>query len=69
MTNGQVVFISGAQGNRPTVSLASTSSHDTAHYTIGILTCNIADNNTGYATTQGLVRGLDCSGFDVGDVV
>jgi hypothetical protein len=68
LTNGQVVFINGAQGSRPTFALANATSEDTSERTIGIVTADILDNATGYVTTTGLVRDIDTSSLAAGDV-
>lgn len=65
--NGQVVRIDGAQGNRPTFTLASASSIETAECTIGIATHDITSGHNGYATTHGLVRDVDTRDFAAGD--
>lgn len=67
--NGKVVYINGAQGNRPTIGLANASIEATAHRTIGVTTQEIRNNNNGYVTTFGLVRDLDLSDFIEGDVL
>ena len=67
--NGQVVYISGASGNRPTIALADASNAATSDGVIGIATQDIADNQNGYVTTFGLVRGIDTSAFSEGDVL
>ncbi len=69
LTNGQVVYISGAQGSRPTVELAIASEISTSHTVIGMLTENISNNGNGYVTVFGLVRGLDTSTFTAGDIL
>jgi len=69
ITNGQVVYVDGAQGHRPTIALASSSSHDLSHGTLGFATHDIAPNNTGYVTTFGLVRGLNTSALSAGDTI
>lgn len=68
-TNGQVVYIEGAQGSRPTIDLAQADNHITAGNTIGILTEDIDNGDSGYVTTYGLVRDIDTSAFSAGDVV
>ncbi len=68
LTNGTVVYINGATGNTPTVTKAIATSFATADI-IGVLTTDIANNGFGYATTTGLVNGLDTSAFSEGDAV
>jgi len=67
--NGSVVYVSGAQGNRPTIALADADTYATSYKTIGVTTEEIADNAEGYVTISGTVRGLDTSSLDAGDCV
>ena len=60
--NGKVVYINGAQGNRPTVALADADASVTADSTIGVLTHDCADNAECFITTSGLVRDFDTTG-------
>lgn len=66
--DGTVVYVSGAQGNRPTIGLASDTSA-TAILTIGLATQDIGNNNIGYVTLIGLVRGYDTRNFRAGNIV
>lgn len=66
-TDGQVVYIDSAQGNRPTILLAKADALLTSQGTIAVLTENIDNNEEGIATTFGLVRGFNTTGFDPGD--
>jgi hypothetical protein len=68
LNNGEVVFIDGAQGARPTFALANATTEDASERTIGIVTADIADDATGYVTTTGLVRDIDTSALATGDV-
>jgi hypothetical protein len=67
--NGRVVYINGAQGNRPTIDVVDLNSFDAVHKTIGVTTQNIGNNNNGYVTTFGLVRDLNLSQFADGDIL
>lgn len=69
IVNGAPVNIIGASGNRPLVGLADAT--NPASGAFGITTEDIGNNNNGYVTTFGLVRGdvsqpIDTSGFSVG---
>ncbi|MGL4226261.1 MAG: capsid cement protein, partial [Rickettsia sp.] len=68
ITNGQIVYINGVQGNRPTIALAQANAISTSQI-IGVATQDIADNNSGYVTTMGIVRGINTTGFSGGDVL
>lgn len=67
--DGTPVYISGAQGQRPTITVAENTDVLATSRTIGLTTQDIADNATGFATEIGLVRGLDTSAFNDGDPV
>ncbi len=69
MTNGQVVIVSGASGNRLTAALADNTTDLTSGAILGIVTEPIANNQQGFATITGLVRGLNTSSFNEGDVL
>jgi len=60
--NGQVVYITGALGQNPTIALARADSLNTSQI-IGIATHNIANNTIGKITTFGLINELDTSSF------
>jgi hypothetical protein len=49
ITNGQVVYISGAQGQLPTIELAQANAVSTA-FTLGVATHTIENNTDGYIT-------------------
>lgn len=66
IADGRVVYISGAQGNRPKISLGQANSENTS-YVIGVATQTIIDNQEGYVTCLGIVRGFNTSGFTEGD--
>lgn len=69
LTNGTVVFISGADAARPELTEANADAWETSQTTIGIVTSDITNGASGYATTLGLVRDLDTSGFSEGDTI
>lgn len=69
ITNGSVVAVSGAQGQRPSVVLADADSEPYSAATLGIATENIANGAEGYVCTFGLVRGLDTSAFTAGQPI
>jgi len=66
--NGEVVYIDGAQGNRPTIALADASDAD-KYKMIGMCTHDIDDNANGIVTVRGIVRELDTNAFTEGDLV
>lgn len=69
LTSGQVVYITGASGQRPTVALAQANNEPSSTKVIGIVTETIANNAQGFVTTSGLVRGVNTSAFAEGAVL
>lgn len=68
LSQNKVVYLSGAQGNRPTVALADANLI-TSHSTVGLIVADIADNAEGYAIVGGLLKGFNTSAFTAGDVL
>lgn len=68
MANGTVVYIDSAVGSVPTIDLADPDSVTTSSV-IGITTEEILNNAIGYVNAFGLVRGLDTSGCNAGDII
>jgi len=66
LATGKVVYISGSQGNRPTVVTASWDSDMTSAATLGFVAQTINDNNNGYVVTSGLLRNIDTNAYPVG---
>lgn len=69
ITNGSVVYVNGAQGNRPTIALADADNYNDSLKVIGMVTADIANNAEGFVTTSGLVRDLNTSSLSAGDCV
>jgi hypothetical protein len=61
LSDGDCVYINGAQGNRPTVALCDADT-ETASKGVGLVTYDILNNEEGVITQHGLVRGVDTSG-------
>ena len=66
LTKGTVVFISGANGNKPIVSKALAVSDALSSRTFGLLQSNILNNGVGYCVVIGDLSGLDTSAFTEG---
>jgi len=60
--NYQAVRITGAQGQRMKVDLAQATNDVLSSETIGLVTETIANNEEGFITTSGLVRGINTTG-------
>jgi hypothetical protein len=69
LTDGQVVYISGSQGNRVAVKLAKADSEATSAGTLGMVTEPIAVGAEGFITILGTVNGLNTSGLTAGSLI
>ena len=69
LTKGQAVYISGANGDNPTVTLASASAESTSSKTLGLVYADIANGNIGSVVTSGLFIGIDTSTATAGQSV
>lgn len=69
LTDGQVVYISGAQGNRVAIKLALATTDGTSAGTLGMVTEPIAIGAEGFITVMGTVNGLNTSGLTQGAIV
>jgi uncharacterized protein YjbI with pentapeptide repeats len=66
LTKGTVVYISGANGNKPLVSKALATTDALSSRTFGLLQSNILDNGTGNCVVIGDLSGLNTSAFTEG---
>jgi len=69
LTAGTVVYVTGASGNKVTVTKAQANGDATSAQTFAVLLENIANNSNGYAVTSGLLENLDTSAFAAGTQV
>jgi hypothetical protein len=69
LTKGQVVYLSGATGNRPNALLSQAHTEATSSKTIGIVVANINNNSDGYIAVNGTLHDLNTSAFTAGDAV
>ncbi len=67
ISNGQAVTITGAQGNRIKLELTDPNNPPLNDSVTGLATESIINNQEGYITTFGMVRGIDTSAFSEGD--
>ena len=68
ISNGKVVYINDALGQLPTIRLARADSATTSRV-IGIATHDIGNNEFGYVTTTGEVKGLATNAYQDGDLL
>lgn len=64
--NGTVVYLSGAQGNRPKMWPALANNDLRSADTIGLTTHAVAINAEGYITTEGIISNINTSSFEEG---
>jgi len=69
LTKGQIVYLSGATGNRPNAVLAQANTEATSSKTIGWVTENINNNSDGFVGVSGSAHDLDTSSFTAGDAL
>jgi hypothetical protein len=69
LVKGEVVYIFGATGDRPSVKRADNSGDPTSSKTLGIVKNNITSGSAGYVKTQGIVTGLNLGSYTAGDIV
>jgi len=65
LTEGQLVYVSGSQGNRPAVKLANSTSESTQNV-FGMVTEAIGTGAEGFVTTFGVVNNLNTIGLTAG---
>ena len=56
---GQVVFINGSTGNKPTLQLAQANAENTSNLTLGVLKNDILNNADGDVVVLGSITNLD----------
>jgi hypothetical protein len=66
LTKGTAVYISGATGQRSTVSKALATGDATSAQTLGLITSDLANNSNGYVTVIGLILNIDTSAYTDG---
>jgi hypothetical protein len=69
LTKGQIVYLSGATGNRPNAVLSKADAESTSSKTIGWVTANISNNSDGFVGVSGSAHDLDTSAFTAGDAL
>jgi len=69
IAKGKAVYISGATGNHPEITLAIATSELSSSRTIGITAEEIANNGTGKVIVAGALENVDTSAFTAGDVL
>ena len=66
LTKGTAVYISGATGQRSTVSKALATGDATSAQTLGLITSDLSNNSNGYVTVIGLISNINTSAYTDG---
>jgi hypothetical protein len=66
LQKGEIVYVSGSQGNRPSVKRASAVSDGYSVTTLGMVDVAIASGAEGYVTTFGIISNLNTLGLTGG---
>ena len=66
INKGEVVYVSGAQGNRVAVKKALASVDSLSANTLGVMDETVTNNNEGYCVAEGLISGINTSVFTEG---
>jgi len=69
LTKGQIVYLSGATGNRPNALLAKADAEATSSKTIGMVIADIPNNSDGSISVNGTLHDLNTSAFTAGDML
>jgi hypothetical protein len=69
LTKGQIVYLSGATGNRPNAVLSQANAEATSSKTIGWVPVNIPNNSDGFVAVSGSDHNLNTSAFTAGDAL
>lgn len=66
LTKGTVVYINGAQGQRPTVTKADYSADTSSASVIGLVVADINNADNGYVITSGILEGVNTIVYTAG---
>lgn len=69
LTKGQIVYLSGATGNRPNAVLAQANSEATSSKTIGMVIADITNNSDGQIAVNGTLHDINTSSFTASDML
>lgn len=67
ITNGQLVMATGSTGNSGRITAAPSSPSTNPMFILGVATMDMANNEDGFVTAFGAVRGIDTDGSVVGE--
>ena len=69
IAKGKVVYLAGAQGQRPRVALADNSSDTTSSKTFGLVAESFPSGDEKFVLTQGIIRNIDTNAYAPGTIL
>ena len=66
ITKGSIVYINGATGNKPLITLAQANSDENSAQTIGFAKTDITNNGTGFVIVRGELESVNTNGLGEG---
>jgi len=69
LNKGEVVYLYGAQGQRPAVKRASNTADATSATTFGMVAESIASGAEGFVIQIGVLRNIDTNAYNEGDIL
>ena len=69
LTKGEIVYVSGSQGNRPSVKRAIATGDGYSVTTLGMVSSDITSGSQGYVTTFGIISNLNTNGLTGGTAI
>lgn len=69
IAKGKVVYLAGAQGQRPRVALADNSSDTTSSKTFGLVAESFPSGDEKFVLTQGILRNIDTNAYAPGTIL
>ena len=69
LAKGEIVYLYGAQGQRPAVKRAVNTSDATSATTFGVVAESIAAGQTGFVITKGIIQHINTNSYNEGDIL
>jgi hypothetical protein len=69
LTKGEIVYVSGSQGNQISVKRANNSGDDSSAGTLGFVAETIISGGSGWILTEGVLRKLNTNGLTAGGLL
>jgi len=69
LNKGEVVYLFGSQGQRPSIKRASNTSDATSAKTFGMVAESIASGAEGFIVNEGIVKNINTNAYNEGDIL